>query len=180
MRANKKTNRRLDRSATFIETFLVAADDQRCQIAIFESHSRNIFYDIRMFNRTLVCLRKAQITIPQLSPTHSRAKIVKWLIDTSSTTSSVESYDPLFVLQCSPDVVTEAYRKHKEHEPLMIVEAHDEGKVSLKNDIEMDKWYDAGTVLGEIDDGDDDVDEDGEWLWQAYSHDEDAKENEKE
>mmetsp|Transcript_30511 Transcript_30511/g.87132 ORF Transcript_30511/g.87132 Transcript_30511/m.87132 type:complete len:129 (+) Transcript_30511:224-610(+) len=127
-----------------------------------------------MFQRTLVCLRKAQITIPQLSPTHSRAKIVKWCVDASSTTSSVESYDPLFIVQCSPDLVTEGFRKSTNHEPLMIVEAHDEGKLSLKDGIEMGKWYDVGTEIGEIDDGDDDFEDDGEWLWQAYSHEEEG------
>lgn len=56
----------------------------------------------------------------------------------------------------------------------MIVEAHDEGKLSLKDGIEMDKWYDVGTEIGEIDDGDDDFEDDGEWLWQAYSHEEEG------
>jgi hypothetical protein len=57
----------------------------------------------------------------------------------------------------------------------MIVEAHDEGKLSLKAGIEMNKWYDVGTEIGEIDDGDDDIEDDGEWLWQAYAHDEEEE-----
>ena len=126
-----------------------------------------------MFQRTLACLRRAQITIPQLSPTHTRAKIVQWCLDTSAQPLlSVESYDPLFVLQCSPDLVTEGYRKHKDHEPHMIVETHDEGRLSLLENIELNKWYDVGTEIGQIDDGDDDEWDNGEWLWQAYSHDE--------
>jgi hypothetical protein len=94
-------------------------------------------------------------------------------------TTSVESYDPVFILQCSSDLVTEGYRVHQDHEPLMIVEAHDEGKLSLKAGIELDKWYDVGTEIGEIDDGDDDIDDDGEWLWQAHysnSHEEEEGE----
>lgn len=131
-----------------------------------------------MIRRSIVCLRRAQITVPQLSPTHTRAKIVQWCVDTSPSTSSplsVESYDPLFVLQCSPDLVTEGYRKHKDHEPLMIVETHDEGRLTLLDNIEMNQWYDVGTPIGEINDEDDDDDEfenNGEWLWQAYSHEE--------
>ena len=61
----------------------------------------------------------------------------------------------------------------------MIVEAHDEGRVSLKNDIEMNRWYNVGTEIGEINDGDHDIDDDGEWLWQAYAHEEVDKEEQK-
>ena len=83
------------------------------------------------FQRTMVCLRKAHIRIPMLSPTHTRAKIVRWCLETPDGSAlpqptEVESYDPLFVLQCSPDLVTEGYRQHETHEPKMIVEVHDE------------------------------------------------------
>lgn len=125
-----------------------------------------------MFHRTLTCLRRAQITIPQLSPTHTRGKLVKWCIDPSAKHLTVESYDPLFVLRCSPDLVTEGFRQHQDHEPLMIVEAHDEGKLTLLDTIELDKWYEVGTEIGEIDDGDDDEYHNGDWLWQAYAHEE--------
>jgi hypothetical protein len=87
---------------------------------------------------------------------------------------SVESYDPTFVLQCSPDLVTDAYRESVDHEPMMIVEVHDEGVLKLMDGIEMNKWYDCGEAIGEIYDGDDDPAHDGDWLWQAYSHEEET------
>lgn len=124
-----------------------------------------------MFHRTFACMRKASITIPRLSPTHTRAKIVRWCIEGDLNGREVESYDPLFVVVCSPDVVSEGYREHVDHEPLMIVEAHDEGVLKMKENISLDVWYHIGHVLGEIDDGADDGDE-SEWLWQAYSHEE--------
>jgi hypothetical protein len=123
-----------------------------------------------MFRRTFACLRRAHVVIPQLSPTHTRAKIVKWCLDPSSPSISVQSYDTLFVLQCSPDLVTEAYREAIDHEPLMIVEIHDEGILTVKSGIEMNTWYECGEPIGEIFDGDDDPAYDGDWLWQAYSH----------
>ena len=130
-----------------------------------------------MFQRTLTCLRRARITVPQLSPTHSKAKIVRWCLDVPTGTNSnqveVQPYDPLFILQCSPDLVTEGYRQSEDHEPFMIVEAHDEGVLTIDPKIELNQWYDVGTPIGEIDDGDhSDPTEDGDWLWQAYSHDE--------
>ena len=54
----------------------------------------------------------------------------------------------------------------------MIVEAHDEGMVTIFDTIQLDKWYDVGTPIGEIDDGDDEDPSESPWLWQAYSHDE--------
>lgn len=84
----------------------------------------------------------------------------------------MKSYDPLFVLQCSPDLVTEAYRESINHEPMMIVEVHDEGDFQLNDGVELDKWYQCGVEIGEIFDGDEDADDDGDWLWQAYSHEE--------
>ena len=134
-----------------------------------------------MFYRTIACLKKAQIKIPQLSPTHTRAKIVRWCIDPTSSAgeSSIECYDPLFVLKCSPDLVSEGYRKFQDHEPFMIVEAHDEGVVTVRKGIELDTWYDVGTTIGDIDDGEDGGDDDvSDWVWQAYSHDEEDDERE--
>jgi hypothetical protein len=149
--------------------------------------------------RTMACLRRVKVTIPQLSPTHTSAQIVKFCIPdsnnlhhneeatsavtctpTTATTTQrwLECYDPLFVLRCSPDVVTPGYRLHDVgHCPLMIVEAHDEGIFKIADGIVLDEWYDVGHVIGEIDDGDDvdaDDDEDDDhnrvWLWQAHYH----------
>lgn len=131
-----------------------------------------------MIHRTLACLRRAQVCIPQLSPSHTRAKIVKWCFDVSKPNDNiyVSSYDPIFVLQCTPDLVTEAYRESIDHEPMMIVEVHDEGILKLKEGIQLNKWYDCGIPIGEIFDGDEDPNYDGDWLWQAYSHQEEVQE----
>ena len=91
------------------------------------------------------------------------------------------------VLQCSPDLVTEGYREHIDHEPQMVIESHEEGRfflngmIMMNNDkdnnypktsqtaptittpkIELDKWYPVGTTIGYIieDDSDDDDDDD--------------------
>jgi hypothetical protein len=162
------------------------------------------------FGPTLRCLRRARVTIPRLSPTHTRAKIVEFLVNvdghvgswsstsTSSSESSsattttttattttpsttngvqVECYTPVFVLKCSPDLVTEGYRQYDDHEPCMLIESHEEGTFQIHNNhhtnIQLDKWYPVGTEIGVIDDGEenDDTDKDNdEWLWQAYSH----------
>jgi hypothetical protein len=170
-----------------------------------------------MIYRTFHRLRKVQVTIPQLSPTHTKARIVKFCIplhqephpqessntdknlkkevvelvssSSSSSTSStyLECYDPLFIVQCSPDLVTPGYRLYDDHCPFMIVEAHDEGffKMVDKNKVVIGEWYNVGHVVGVIDDQDEDDDDgsingDGssimsEWLWQAYAHTEDEE-----
>jgi hypothetical protein len=134
-----------------------------------------------MFLRqTLVCLRRARVTIPQLSPTHTQAKILRFYDNVMESGNGLQSrpflecYDPLFVLECSPDLVTEGYRKYDDHCPQMIVESQEEGTFQIHPDVKLNTWYDVGHVLGEIDDGDDDGDNDDEWLWQAYNHEEDG------
>jgi len=151
------------------------------------------------FNRRTTAKR---VTIPCLSPTHTRAKIVKFLVDTDAAAAAaasgdegrdggvdVECYTPLMVLQCSPDLVTEGYREHIDHEPQMLIESHEEGRfffhdndsimnngnddknpkttTTATNKIELDKWYPVGTTIGYIfeedDGGDDDyIDGDGD------------------
>jgi hypothetical protein len=161
------------------------------------------------FRPTMICLRKAIVTIPKLSPTHTRAKIIKFCLPVVNVTTTtpveeeeeeeeeegggvaVECYDPLFVLECSPDLVTEGYREQtitcdggkEDICPLMIVESHEEGILRLleieishddndddnsnnKNNnnskLKLNEWYDVGHILGVIDDGDDDDDDDDE------------------
>ena len=128
-----------------------------------------------MIHRTLTCLRKARITIPQLSPTHTKAKISKWClpngVDAATTTGlKVKDYDPLLVLRCSADLIAEGYRESDSHQPYMIVEVQEEGLLKINETVELDKWYPVGHTIGEIDDGDQDVDYDGNWVWQAYSY----------
>ncbi|KAL3913852.1 MAG: hypothetical protein SGILL_006327 [Bacillariaceae sp.] len=142
-----------------------------------------------LLRQTLVCMRRARVTIPQLSPTHTRARILKFCIDDDLNNNNpqqhqqqqqpyLECYDPLFVVECSPDLVTEGYRLYENHCPLMIVESQEVGVFKIRPDITLNEWYDVGHVLGEIDDGDDDDDGDDneEWLWQAYSHEEKEEE----
>jgi len=141
---------------------------------------------------TLVCLRKARVTIPQLSPTHTRAKITKFCLPhlqlaVANNTKEgrgkddkshyyLECYDPLFVVTCTPDLVTSGYRFYEDHCPQMIVESHEEGVFCLNEDVVLDQWYDVGHTIGTIDDGDDDGDENEEWIWQAYAYDDDEEE----
>lgn len=139
----------------------------------------------------MVCLRKARVTIPRLSPTHTKASIVRFCPpglgnEPPGTPSNahVECTDALFVLKCSPDVVAEGYREQTPDDsdvlPLMIVESHDEGDFSIKPSIRLGEWYNVGETIGTIDDGDadDEYDDDNDWLWQAYSHKEDSEERE--
>mmetsp|Transcript_8426 Transcript_8426/g.20828 ORF Transcript_8426/g.20828 Transcript_8426/m.20828 type:complete len:189 (-) Transcript_8426:228-794(-) len=163
------------------------------------------------FRPTMTCLRKARVTIPKLSPTHTRAKILKFcppgLLSPNPSTNSkssgldsdrlssvyLECTDALFVLECSPDLITEGFREQTDDgtdvNPVMIVESHDEGDFVLvecsssssssnttsdETQIRLGEWYDVGHTIGTIDDGDDDDDDDDteEWLWQAYSYQE--------
>ena len=149
------------------------------------------------FRPTYVCFRtKVRVTIPKLSPTHTKARIYKWCINPKPTTSGtattkqrVECYDPIFVLQASSDMITEGYRISKNHKPLMIIEAHDEGYLQLDGEFlatdsgaaagNNEKWYDVGHPIGYIidEDGEDEDrdDHDGDWLWQAYAHSEEEE-----
>jgi hypothetical protein len=107
-------------------------------------------------------------------------------MDASATaTAYLECTDALFVLECSPDLVTEGFREvapdGTEVLPKMIVETHDEGEFSLSPEIRLETWYSVGETIGIIDDEDEDFDDDDgddnkeiedEWLWQAYSYQE--------
>ena len=138
-----------------------------------------------MIHRTLACLqKKVKIVIPQLSPTLTKARIYKWCnpISLSSNTTTtgttkIECYDPIFVLECSEDLITPGYRDPNIRYPLMIVEAHDEGTVQIHNHVQLNEWYPVGYELGEIIDDDDDDDDKtvNDWLWQAYSYTEEEK-----
>lgn len=126
-----------------------------------------------MIYRTWACWKKALLTIPQLSPTHTKARILQWYIQEPLNGTHLEAYDPLFLLECSPDLVTIGYRLSDTHHPKMIVEVHEEGKLQVHQDIltnGSDSWYPVGYPLGVIDDGEDDGLE-STWLWQAYLHD---------
>ncbi len=130
----------------------------------------------------MACLRKARVTIPRLSPTHTQAKILRFCPSETLSPVPLECTDALFVLECSPDIVTQAFReKHPDGMdvcPRMIVESHDEGDFVPDPTLRLGEWYNVGETVGTIDDGDDDGDDGDDWLWQAYSHEEGGEERE--
>jgi len=110
-----------------------------------------------------------RLKVPQLSPTHTRVKIIRWL---SPDGSSVVSYDPVLLVECSPDLVTEAFRDYKSQTIVMMVDTQDEGDLRIHRNFggnSTNEWLDVGTELGIIDDGEP---IDGDWLWQAYKDEE--------
>mmetsp|Transcript_9220 Transcript_9220/g.11623 ORF Transcript_9220/g.11623 Transcript_9220/m.11623 type:complete len:125 (-) Transcript_9220:590-964(-) len=114
---------------------------------------------------TLINLSK-RLTIPRLSPSHTSARIVRFL---AFNGQDVESYDPIMILECSPDLIHDpADRDFPDQKRLMFIETCDEGILKELNDHE-GKWLDVGTPIGVVDDGDV-VDKD--WIWQAYLHEE--------
>jgi len=119
-----------------------------------------------MMRRTLPLLSK-RIIMPQLSPTHTAARIVRFEV---ANEQQVSDYDPVMIVECSPDLVTEAFRDSPDEKVKMMVDTQDEGTV--KNLIEKwdGKFINVGTELGLIDDGEP---VDGDWTWQAYLHTDD-------
>jgi|EP00979_Chaetoceros_neogracilis_P004895 hypothetical protein len=139
-----------------------------------------------------------RVTIPQLSPTHTSARIIKLLQphhgadstakDAASLNSVkyplVQSYDCIMILECSADLIADpADRDYVDQQLHMIVETCDEGLLKLNNDVlsKMEQsgnsdisketkteWMPIGTQIGVIDD---DEEIDGDWIWQAYFHD---------
>ena len=114
--------------------------------------------------RTLALLSK-RITVPKLSPTHTQSKITKWLVKDGDT---VEPYETVFILDCSPDFLTPGFRETPDQQVSMIIENQEDGVVSELDTGVLGKWLDVDTPIGVIDDGDD---IDGDWTWQAYTHD---------
>ena len=145
---------------------------------------------------TLLNLSK-RITIPQLSPTHTSARIIKLLQPLAVHSSAedattlnvmiyplVEAYDCIMILECSADLIADpADRDYDDQQLHMIIETCDEGLLKLNSDIlsklkpsesgdisieVKSDWMPIGTEIGVIDD-DDEID--GDWIWQAYFHD---------
>ena len=108
-----------------------------------------------------------RITIPRLSPSHTSARIIQFL---KKEGSEVRDYDPILILECSPDLKADvADRKFPDETLQMIIETNDEGVLRDLNADHEDKlqWMKVGTPIGVIDDGDD---IDGDWTWQGYLH----------
>ena len=120
-----------------------------------------------------------RITIPRLSPTHTSARIIHFL---KKEGDEVRDYDPLLILECSPDLKADAAdRKFPDETLQMIVETNDEGilrnlrtgdeeNCSNSDEESKSQWLKVGTPIGVIDDGDD---IDGDWTWQSYLHEAD-------
>lgn len=114
------------------------------------------------FHRTITRFMSRRMTLPQLSPTHSQGRILK--IEVKNGTDVV-AYDPILIVECSPDMVTEAYRDSPNARPIMMIDTQEEGIVKELKDFYINQWIPVGTEIGIIDDGDP---IDGEWTWQAY------------
>mmetsp|Transcript_1462 Transcript_1462/g.2015 ORF Transcript_1462/g.2015 Transcript_1462/m.2015 type:complete len:117 (-) Transcript_1462:334-684(-) len=114
--------------------------------------------------RTKALLMSKRITLPRLSPTHTKSRILKWEV---AAGAEVVSYDPVFVVECSSDFITEAYRQYPDERLRMMIDTQEEG--TLKGLVaDTGDWMDVGTPLGVVDDGDP---IDGEWTWQANKYD---------
>ena len=110
------------------------------------------------------------ITLPRLSPTHTKAQILERLIPTGN--NAIE-YQPIITVKCSSDLIADpADRITPNHQHIMLLECMEEGTVHWYDEEKLD-WIDVGTILGEVttDDSDGEVEEDEEWTWQAYLHD---------
>lgn len=122
---------------------------------------------ISMLHRTLPLLLSKRIVLPQLSPTHTAARIIRFEV---ANNEQVSDYDPVMIVECSSDLVTEAFRESPDEKVKMMIDTQDEGTVkNLLQDYE-GKFLDVGTELGVIDDGEP---VDGDWTWQAYLHTDD-------
>ena len=86
------------------------------------------------------------------------------------------AYDPIFIVECSPDLVSEGYRETPTTQTIMMIDTQEEGVVRDLKDFYINQWIPIGTELGIIDDGDP---IDGEWTWQAYTDDGYVEEEEK-
>lgn len=114
------------------------------------------------FSRTLVRSLSRRMTLPQLSPTHSQGRIIKIEVQNGS---SVSAYDPVLIVECSPDIITEAHRDSPNHKVIMMIDTQEEGVIRDLKSFYIDQWIPIGTELGIIDDGEP---VSGEWTWQAY------------
>jgi hypothetical protein len=117
-----------------------------------------------MIARTLAVFAK-HITIPRLSPTHTKSRITEFFVKQGDY---IKPYDIVFVVECSPDFITDGFRDFPEQQVSMIVENQEEGVVQeLQTDL-LGKWVYVETPLGIVNDGDEEID--GDWTWQAYKH----------
>jgi hypothetical protein len=121
-----------------------------------------------MFATRLLCLSK-RVVVPQLSPTHTAVRIVQMCV---TPEQSLSANDVFLILECSEDFLsTENRNPHTPH-VTMIVETQDEGTVHHLKDDWTGQWLPVGTQLAILDD---EEPVDGDWMWQAYLHNETTK-----
>jgi pyruvate/2-oxoglutarate dehydrogenase complex dihydrolipoamide acyltransferase (E2) component len=113
------------------------------------------------FSRSLPRLFSKRITIPQLAPSHTQARITKLEVKQGI---EVEVYDIVMCVECSPDFISIENRKHEHETVHMVIDTQDEGTIQNLIEYDPEKWLDVGTPVGIIDDGDE---VDGDWIWQA-------------
>ena len=82
----------------------------------------------------------------------------------------VEPYDTVFIVDCSPDFLTPGFREYPDQQVCMIIENQEDGVITELDTEILGKWLDVDTPIGLINDGDDSMD--GDWIWQAYKHEE--------
>eukprot|EP00546_Thalassionema_frauenfeldii_P006317 CAMPEP_0178924864 /NCGR_PEP_ID=MMETSP0786-20121207/17566_1 /TAXON_ID=186022 /ORGANISM="Thalassionema frauenfeldii, Strain CCMP 1798" /LENGTH=110 /DNA_ID=CAMNT_0020599627 /DNA_START=41 /DNA_END=370 /DNA_ORIENTATION=+ len=109
-----------------------------------------------IFRQTIPYLSK-RITLPQLSPTHSKARIVRFEV---ANGDSVTDYDPFMTIECSADMVTEAFRDFPDQQAVMLIDTQEVGIIKGVKHSLINQWIPVGTELGSIDDGDP---IDGDW-----------------
>lgn len=69
------------------------------------------------------------------------------------------------IVECSADIITEAYRDSPSDKVIMMIDTQEEGAIRDLKSFYIDQWIPIGTELGIIDDGEPVT---GEWTWQAY------------
>jgi len=102
-----------------------------------------------------------RITLPRLSPTHTRARIDAFCV---APGDAVQAYDLVLKLTPTNDLTEDG---DDEPAPQMSIDTQEEGVVrELRTDL-VGTWVDVDTPLGTIvdDDGDETVED---WIWQAY------------
>lgn len=119
-----------------------------------------------IMHRTLPLLLSKRITIPRLSPSHTQVRILRYETNIANG-RDIASYDPIMIVECSPDLVTAGLREFPDERIKMLIDTQDEGVVRSLRALEDTEWLAVGTHIGVIDDGDP---IDGDWTWQAYLH----------
>jgi len=110
------------------------------------------------FRRTVLTFLSKRITVPRLSPTHTKARIDEFCVKAGDT---VQAYDIVMKVTPSNDLTMD----DDEPAPMMSIDTQEEGVVrELRTDL-VGTWVDVDTELGRIDD---DEDEEENWIWQAY------------